>query len=79
MRQALEAILNEPRAGYMTTDDVLARKLVTMAEAGDLKAMELIIKRTWPEKLELGVDEETRSDLARDLLEARRRAREMRK
>lgn len=79
MRQAIEAALNEPRAGDLTVDDVIARKLTAMAEAGDLKAVELLLKRTWPEKLELGVDEDTRSDLARDLLEARRRAREMRK
>lgn len=78
MRQAIEAALNEPRAGGMTTDDVIARKLTVMAEAGDLKAIELLLKRTWPEKLELGIDEES-SDLARDLIEARRRAKDMRK
>lgn len=78
MREAIEAALNEPRAGYMTVDDVIARKLTTLAEAGDLKAIELLMKRTWPEKLELGVDEQA-NDLARDILEARRRAVEMRK
>lgn len=78
MRAAIEAALNEPRAGGMTTDDIIARKLTVLAEAGDLKAIELLLKRTWPEKLELGLDEET-NDLAQDILEARQRALEMRK
>lgn len=73
MRAAIEAALNEPRAGGMTVDDIIARKLTILAEAGDLKAIELLLKRTWPEKLELGMDEDS-SDLARDLLAARQRA-----
>jgi hypothetical protein len=77
MRQAIEAALAEPRAGDLTIEDVIARKLVDMAAEGDLKAIELLLKRTWPEKLEFGIDEES-SDLARDLIEARRRVREMR-
>lgn len=78
MRQAIEAALNEPRAGYLTVDDVIARKLTALAEAGDLKAIELLMKRTWPEKLEIDLGEES-SGLAHDILEARRRARELRK
>lgn len=78
MRQAIEQALAEPRAGYLTVEDVIARKLTALAEAGDLKATELLLKRTWPEKLELDLGEES-SDLARDLLEARRRAQAARK
>ncbi len=73
LREAIEAALSEPIAGYLTREDVIARKLVALAEAGDLKAIELLLRRTWPEGLAIESANEP-SDLARDLLEARRRA-----
>lgn len=79
MREEIERALAATDASGQSQEAVIADALVKLAAKGDLKAVELLLKRTWPEKLELGVDEDTRSDLARDLLEARRRAREMRK
>lgn len=78
MRDAIEAELTKPDSKGLTMDELIARTLVRLAAAGDLKAAELLLKRTWPEKLELGLDEEA-NDLAQDILEARQRALEMRK
>ena len=53
LRAEIEAKLAErPNKGSRTTRlERMAQMLVSKAEAGDMRAVELILKRLWPEKL----------------------------
>jgi hypothetical protein len=61
LKAEIESALTEPRAGYIDRATLIAQKLVDMAEDGDIRAIELLLKRTWPEKMAL--ETETRLHL----------------
>jgi hypothetical protein len=59
LKQEIERTLAEkPKGGRETRLERIAKVLVAKAEEGDLRALELILKRLWPEKLEVQGDSE---------------------
>ena len=56
LKAEIEAALREDRAGYMSRATMIAQKLVDMAEDGDIRAIELLLKRIWPEKVAIEQD-----------------------
>ena len=57
LQAEIRSVLDErPRGSKETRLQRIARVLVAKAEEGDLRALELILKREWPEKLSIEGD-----------------------